>query len=185
MYTVSKSASPISNGFRRATHHCTSQQTNSRNTNFVQLMVKNLDPSLSVSEWRRILMAHFQSIMKNPFHLHVMRQSDIGYCAIAKILTKEDAQLAISYLNRRKIGYRRIYVSFLKERYNRKLFSSNPPTNQRFQFGQKMNAIKVQADNMPLFIRRKGDESAQKAPFETQGGVSHHICMIHYNDRFV
>ena len=181
---TSKNALPTTNGFGRSPHTFASQQTHLRYTNIAQLIVSNLEPSVSLSEWRRILIVHFQAITKNPFQIQVMRQSESGCCAIVKMSAVEDAQIAISQLNRRKIGYRRIRVGFLnqsdqRERHLRKAFQPNQSLQQRFQYDTKIPINRSQSDNIPHF-KRKVDKSYYVVPSKAQEGV----CISFHNTLF-
>lgn len=123
------------------------QNQGGRAANLFQLLVSNLEPSVSLSEWRRILIAHFQALTTNNFQVSVQRQAEGGCCAIVKVATLDDAQLAIVQLNRRKIGYRRIRVSMLNandagERHKRKMMmpmqGSNGPMSQQRPYHRGM-----------------------------------------------
>ena len=178
MQLTSKNTLPTMSGFGRPAHTFANQQNHMRYSNFIQLIVSNLEPSVSLSEWRRILIVHFQAITKNPFQIQVMRQPESGCCAIVKMSAMEDAQMAVSQLNRRKIGYRRIRVGFLnpneqRERHIRKTFQPNQNLQQRFQYDTKLSVNRPQPDNIQQF-KRNADKGYYIAPPKPQDGVCCH-----------
>ncbi|XP_034936191.1 meiosis regulator and mRNA stability factor 1 isoform X2 [Chelonus insularis] len=77
----------------------------------VELQVTNLDQNLDPKEMRRILYAIFmEHVMVH--HISIFIQSDGNYAACVKLASISDAQYAISQLHRRKIGYKRILISY-------------------------------------------------------------------------
>lgn len=90
----------------------TGGKSSSKGSN-VQLLVSNLEPSVGLTEWRRILFAHFQAVIPTVHQIMVYHQLEGGCYAVVKLSCVGDAQLAIMQLNRRKIGVRRIRVSML------------------------------------------------------------------------
>lgn len=76
------------------------------------LHVRNLDYKISADEWKRILLENFRKHCKEILSVNVVTNSDKSLLGIVKLATKEDAKLAISCLNHKKIGYKRLNVGF-------------------------------------------------------------------------
>lgn len=172
MHTALKN---VTNGLGGAAHALTNQQSHGRNSNLIQLIISNLEPSVSLSEWRRMLIVHVQAVIQNTFQLQVMRQPESGCFAIVKVSTMEDAQIVISHLNRRKIGYRRIRVGFLSpnvqnERHNQKPFISSQSTQQRFQYSTKMHVMRPQPE-ISQYNKKKDDKTGYIVPSKVLTGV--------------
>uniref|UniRef100_A0A8D8QAS1 Meiosis arrest female protein 1 n=1 Tax=Cacopsylla melanoneura TaxID=428564 RepID=A0A8D8QAS1_9HEMI len=79
----------------------------------VELHVTNLDQSVEPSEMKRILGACFtEHVTSGPVHVSVFTQSDGTQAAAVKLRSAQDAQVAISQLHRKKIGFKRISISY-------------------------------------------------------------------------
>ncbi|KAL1452642.1 hypothetical protein WDU94_006853 [Cyamophila willieti] len=79
----------------------------------VELHVTNLDQSIEPAEMKRILGACFtEHVSSGPVHVSVFTQSDGTQAAAVKLRSAQDAQVAISQLHRKKIGFKRISISY-------------------------------------------------------------------------
>ncbi|CAK9817150.1 Meiosis regulator and mRNA stability factor 1 [Anthophora quadrimaculata] len=85
--------------------------TNSDTCTPIELQVTNLDQSINPNKMRHMLASIF---MKHVMVLNVsiFTQSDDNFAASVKVPSLSDAQYAISQLHRRKVGYKRILISY-------------------------------------------------------------------------
>ncbi|XP_011707517.1 PREDICTED: meiosis arrest female protein 1 isoform X2 [Wasmannia auropunctata] len=100
---VEKFFNPINN----RVGHSTNNGTNIP----IELQVTNLDQNIDMKDMKRILSSVFLEHVSN-CHISVFMQSDGNYAASVKVPSLSDAQYAISQLHRRKIGYKRILISY-------------------------------------------------------------------------
>ncbi|XP_070163124.1 meiosis regulator and mRNA stability factor 1 isoform X2 [Polyergus mexicanus] len=77
----------------------------------IELQVTNLDQSIDIKDIKRILSSVFMEHVSS-CHISVFMQSDGNFAASVKVPSLPDAQYAISQLHRRKIGYKRILISY-------------------------------------------------------------------------
>ncbi|XP_011876526.1 PREDICTED: meiosis arrest female protein 1 homolog isoform X4 [Vollenhovia emeryi] len=77
----------------------------------IELQVTNLDQNIDMKDMKRILTSVFMEHISS-CHISVFMQSDGNYAASVKVPSLSDAQYAISQLHRRKIGYKRILISY-------------------------------------------------------------------------
>ncbi|XP_025991355.1 meiosis regulator and mRNA stability factor 1 isoform X2 [Solenopsis invicta] len=77
----------------------------------IELQVTNLDQNIDMRDMKQILLSIFREHVSN-CHISVFMQSDGNYGASVKVPSLSDAQYAISQLHRRKIGYKRILISY-------------------------------------------------------------------------
>ncbi|XP_076333618.1 meiosis regulator and mRNA stability factor 1-like isoform X2 [Tachypleus tridentatus] len=77
----------------------------------VELQVTNLDQSIEANEMKKILFSVFREHVM-VIHISLALQADNSLKAIIKVPSQQDAQYAISQLHRRKIGYKRILISY-------------------------------------------------------------------------
>lgn len=76
------------------------------------LHVRNLDYKISADEWKRILLENFRKHSKEVLSVNVVTNADKSLLGIVKLATKEDAILAKNCLHHKKIGYKRLNVTF-------------------------------------------------------------------------
>lgn len=76
------------------------------------LHVRNLDYKISADEWKRILLENFRKHCKEILSVNVITNADKSLLGIVRLATKDDARLAISCLHHKKIGYKRLNVTF-------------------------------------------------------------------------
>ncbi|XP_021942540.1 meiosis regulator and mRNA stability factor 1 isoform X2 [Zootermopsis nevadensis] len=79
--------------------------------NPVVLQVTNLDQNIDAKDLKRMLLSVFREHVM-VLHVSVFVQSDGNYAAHVKVPSLQDAQYAISQLHRRKVGYKRILISY-------------------------------------------------------------------------
>lgn len=85
----------------------------SHNSPPVELHVTNLDQSIEPADLKRILTACFsEHVSSGGAHVSVFTQSDGTVAAAVKLRSCQDAQVAISQLHRKKIGFKRISISY-------------------------------------------------------------------------
>ncbi|XP_014599312.1 PREDICTED: meiosis arrest female protein 1 isoform X1 [Polistes canadensis] len=77
----------------------------------IELQVSNLDQNIDPKEMKHILSTIFMEHV-TVLHISIFMQSDGNYAASVKVASLPDAQYAISQLHRRKIGYKRILISY-------------------------------------------------------------------------
>lgn len=164
------------------------QHHGGRTNNVFQVLITNLEPSVSISEWRRIFIAHFQALTSNSFQVSVQRQTEGSCCATVKLSTLEDAQLAIVQLNRRKIGYRRIHVTMVGgidtgERHKRKPLMTSIGLGQQPRFHhQRFMRMRESGDQKQPYSRRN-DRSLMMNPTRVPQQIHHkHTANeVHYS----
>ncbi|KYN00174.1 Limkain-b1 [Cyphomyrmex costatus] len=100
---VEKFFNPINN---RVGHN-----TNNGTNIPIELQVTNLDQNIDMKDMKRILSSVFMEHVSS-CHISLFTQSDGNYAASVKVPSLSDAQYAISQLHRRKIGYKRILISY-------------------------------------------------------------------------
>ncbi|XP_046616833.1 meiosis regulator and mRNA stability factor 1 isoform X2 [Neodiprion virginianus] len=77
----------------------------------IELQVTNLDQNIEPKEMKRILASVFMEHVM-VLHVFVFMQSDGNFAASVKVPSLQDAQYAISQLHRRKVGFKRILISY-------------------------------------------------------------------------
>ncbi|XP_012273569.1 meiosis regulator and mRNA stability factor 1 isoform X2 [Orussus abietinus] len=77
----------------------------------IELQVTNLDQSIEPKEMKQILSSVFTEHVAI-LSISLFMQSDGSYAASVKVPSLSDAQYAISQLHRRKVGYKRILISY-------------------------------------------------------------------------
>ncbi|XP_042240421.1 meiosis regulator and mRNA stability factor 1-like isoform X2 [Homarus americanus] len=78
----------------------------------VELQVTNLDQNIDAREMKRILFTVFRDHVM-VLHVSVFVQSDGNLAASLRVPSQQDAQYAISQLHRKKIGAKRIIISYV------------------------------------------------------------------------
>ncbi|XP_045606696.1 meiosis regulator and mRNA stability factor 1 isoform X2 [Procambarus clarkii] len=78
----------------------------------VELQVTNLDQNIDAREMKRILFTIFRDHVM-VLHVSVFVQSDGNLAATLRVPSQQDAQYAISQLHRKKIGAKRIIISYV------------------------------------------------------------------------
>lgn len=78
----------------------------------VELQITNLDQNIDAREMKRILFTIFRDHVM-VLHVSVFVQSDGNLAATLRVPTQQDAQYAISQLHRKKIGAKRIIISYV------------------------------------------------------------------------
>ncbi|CAL4066462.1 unnamed protein product, partial [Meganyctiphanes norvegica] len=78
----------------------------------VELQVTNLDQNIDAREMKRILFTIFRDHVM-VLHVSVFVQSDGNLAASLRVPSQQDAQYAISQLHRKKIGAKRIIISYV------------------------------------------------------------------------
>ncbi|XP_076241468.1 meiosis regulator and mRNA stability factor 1-like protein [Calliopsis andreniformis] len=85
--------------------------TNSEVCTPIELQVTNLDQSINPKKMRHMLTSIFlEHVMV--LNVSIFTQSDGNFAASVKVPSLSDAQYAISQLHRRKVGYKRILISY-------------------------------------------------------------------------
>ncbi|XP_014290029.1 meiosis regulator and mRNA stability factor 1 isoform X1 [Halyomorpha halys] len=120
------------------------------NSTPIELHISNLDQNIDPMEMKKILLSIFgEHVMV--LHVSVFVQSDGNFAASIKVPTIQDAQYAISQLHRRKIGYKRIVISYAH---------STQPHNPQFIRWQIVSLLQdVPGFKLPLFKFLKMFES--------------------------
>ncbi|KAG7210665.1 hypothetical protein KM043_012173 [Ampulex compressa] len=77
----------------------------------IELQVTNLDQNIDLKEMKHILSSVFMEHV-TVLHVSIFMQSDGNFAASIKVPSLPDAQYAISQLHRRKVGYKRILISY-------------------------------------------------------------------------
>ncbi|XP_075231628.1 meiosis regulator and mRNA stability factor 1-like protein [Lycorma delicatula] len=121
----------------------------------VELHVTNLDQNIDPIEMKKILMNMFQENVM-VLHVSVFVQSGGNLAAVVKVPTQQDAQYAISQLHRRKIGYKRIMISYAR--------SSSPHNPQVVRSQVIAILLEVPGHQLPLFKFREMFESRYLNP---------------------
>lgn len=81
------------------------------NSGPVELQVTNLDQNMDPKEMKRILQAVFREHV-SVLYISVFVQSDGNLAATVRVPSLQDAQYAISQLHRKKVGFKRIQISY-------------------------------------------------------------------------
>ncbi|KAJ9585358.1 hypothetical protein L9F63_002855, partial [Diploptera punctata] len=115
----------------------------------VVLLVTNLDHNIEAKELRRMLLAVFKEHIM-VLHVSVFVQSDGNYAAHVKVPSLQDAQYAISQLHRRKVGYKRILISYA---------NTGGPSPQLIRSQIITLLLEVPGHRLPLFKFRELYES--------------------------
>ncbi|KAK2576438.1 hypothetical protein KPH14_005771 [Odynerus spinipes] len=115
----------------------------------IELQVTNLDQNIEPKEMKRILSSIFMEHV-TVLHISIFMQSDGNYAANVKVASLPDAQYAISQLHRRKIGYKRILISYAH---------TGGPNPQLIRAQIVMLLQEVPGHKLPLFKFREMYES--------------------------
>lgn len=115
----------------------------------IELQVTNLDQNIEPKEMKRILSSIFMEHV-SVLHVSIFMQSDGNYAANVKVASLPDAQYAISQLHRRKIGYKRILISYAH---------TGGPNPQLIRAQIVMLLQEVPGHKLPLFKFREMYES--------------------------
>ncbi|XP_023231451.1 meiosis regulator and mRNA stability factor 1-like [Centruroides sculpturatus] len=78
----------------------------------VELLVTNLDQNIEANEMKKILLSVFREHIM-VLHISMLLQPDGSLKAVVKVPSLQDAQYAISQLHRRKIGFKRLLISYV------------------------------------------------------------------------
>lgn len=101
----SRSASPLAN------NRFLAPPSSEHFQHSVELLVTNLDQTLDINEMKKILLCEFgEHVMV--LHISMVLQPDSTYKSVIKLQNMQDAQFAISQLQRKRIGYKRILISY-------------------------------------------------------------------------
>lgn len=124
---------------------------NSSNGTFtpIELQVTNLDQNIDPKDMKRILSSIFMEHVM-VLHVSVFMQSDGNFAASVKVPSLHEAQYAISQLHRRKIGYKRILISYSH---------TGGPNPQLIRSQIVMLLQEVPGHKLPLFKFREMYES--------------------------
>ncbi|KAK0092688.1 hypothetical protein PV326_000848 [Microctonus aethiopoides] len=115
----------------------------------IELQVMNLDQNIQPKEMKRILYSMFMEHVML-LHVSIFMQSDGNYAASVKVSSLQDAQYAISQLHRRKIGHKRILISYAH---------TGGPNPQLVRSQIVMLLQEVPGHRLPLFKFREMYES--------------------------
>ncbi|XP_067208207.1 meiosis regulator and mRNA stability factor 1 isoform X2 [Linepithema humile] len=115
----------------------------------IELQVTNLDQNIDIKDMKRILSSVFMEHV-SVCHISVFMQSDGNFAASVKVPSLPDAQYAISQLHRRKIGYKRILISYAH---------TGGPNPQLIRAQIVMLLQEVPGHKLPLFKFREMYES--------------------------
>lgn len=115
----------------------------------IELQVTNLDQSMEPKEMKRILSCIFMEHI-HVIHVSVFMQSDGNFAASVKVPSLQEAQYAISQLHRRKVGYKRILISYAH---------TGGPNPQLVRSQIVMLLQEVPGHKLPLFKFREMYES--------------------------
>ncbi|XP_046838955.1 meiosis regulator and mRNA stability factor 1 isoform X2 [Vespa crabro] len=115
----------------------------------IELQVSNLDQNIDPKEMKHILSSIFMEHV-TVLHVSIFMQSDGNYAASVKVASLPDAQYAISQLHRRKIGYKRILISYAH---------TGGPNPQLIRAQIVMLLQEVPGHKLPLFKFREMYES--------------------------
>ncbi|XP_033320589.1 meiosis regulator and mRNA stability factor 1 isoform X3 [Bombus bifarius] len=85
--------------------------TNNETCTPIELQVTNLDQSINPKKMRHMLVSIFMEHVM-VLNVSIFTQSDGNFAASVKVPSLSDAQYAISQLHRRKVGYKRILISY-------------------------------------------------------------------------
>ncbi|XP_020292238.1 meiosis arrest female protein 1 isoform X2 [Pseudomyrmex gracilis] len=115
----------------------------------IELQVTNLDQNIDMKDMKRILTSVFMEHV-SVCHISIFTQSDGNFAASVKVPSLQDAQYAISQLHRRKIGYKRILISYAH---------TGGPNPQLIRAQIVMLLQEVPGHKLPLFKFREMYES--------------------------
>ncbi|XP_015588590.1 meiosis regulator and mRNA stability factor 1 isoform X2 [Cephus cinctus] len=115
----------------------------------IELQVTNLDQNIDPKEMKRILSSIFMEHVM-VLHVSVFMQSDGNFAANVKVPSLPEAQYAISQLHRRKVGYKRILISYAH---------TGGPNPQLVRSHIVMLLQEVPGHKLPLFKLREMYES--------------------------
>ncbi|KAG0718693.1 Meiosis regulator and mRNA stability factor 1 [Chionoecetes opilio] len=111
----------------------------------VELQVANLDQNIDAREMKRILFTVFRDHVM-VLHISVFVQSDGNLVASVRVPSQQDAQYAISQLHRKKIGAKRIIISYVNH---------NQPSPEVKRSKVIMLLQEVPGKRLPLFKFRE------------------------------
>ncbi|KAK3909373.1 Meiosis regulator and mRNA stability factor 1 [Frankliniella fusca] len=112
----------------------------------VELQVTNLDQNMDPKEMKRVLQAVFREHV-SVLHISVFVQSDGNLAATVRVQSLQDAQYAISQLHRKKVGFKRIQISYSQ---------SGPTINPALVRSQIVSLLQeVPGHRLPLFKFRE------------------------------
>lgn len=77
----------------------------------MELQVSNLDQNIDQREMKKMITNIFREHVPI-LHVSVFFQSDGNMAACVRVPSHQDAQYAISQLHRKKIGFKRILISY-------------------------------------------------------------------------
>ncbi|XP_071443436.1 meiosis regulator and mRNA stability factor 1 isoform X2 [Hetaerina americana] len=115
----------------------------------VELQVTNLDQDIDAKDMKRILLSVFREHVM-VLHVSVFIQSDGNFAASVKVPSLQDAQYAISQLHRRRVGFKRICISYAH---------SGGPSPQLIRSQIVSLLLEVPGHRLPLFKFRELFES--------------------------
>ncbi|XP_046394485.1 meiosis regulator and mRNA stability factor 1 isoform X2 [Ischnura elegans] len=115
----------------------------------VELQVTNLDQDIDAKDMKRILLSVFREHVM-VLHVSVFIQSDGNFAASVKVPSLQDAQYAISQLHRRRVGFKRICISYA---------NSGGPNPQLIRSQIVSLLLEVPGHRLPLFKFRELFES--------------------------
>ncbi|XP_023712451.1 meiosis regulator and mRNA stability factor 1 isoform X5 [Cryptotermes secundus] len=118
-------------------------------SNPIVLQITNLDQNIDAKELKRMILSVFREHVM-VLHVSVFVQSDGNYAAHVKVPSLQDAQYAISQLHRRKVGYKRILISYA---------NSGGPSPQLIRSQIISLLLEVPGHCLPLFKFRELFES--------------------------
>lgn len=122
------------------------RQTSQGSNGPVELQVTNLDQNMDAKELKRILQAVFREHVL-VLHISVFVQSDGNFAATVRVPSLQDAQYAISQLHRKKVGFKRIQISYSQ---------SGPTMNPALVRSQIVSLLQdVPGHRLPLFKFRE------------------------------
>ncbi|XP_063916773.1 meiosis regulator and mRNA stability factor 1 isoform X1 [Zophobas morio] len=119
----------------------TQSDNNTKATLPVDLIISNLDPTISVKELRRLLtnlLKEYSVVLS----LTVLVQTDGTPIANIKVNSQQAAQFIISQLHRQKLGHKRIVISYAQ---------NNSPDPEQLKAMVISILQEVPDNNMPLF----------------------------------
>ncbi|XP_050703178.1 meiosis regulator and mRNA stability factor 1-like isoform X2 [Eriocheir sinensis] len=111
----------------------------------VELQVANLDQNIDARDMKRILFTVFRDHVMI-LHISVFVQSDGNLVASVRVPSQQDAQYAISQLHRKKIGAKRIIISYVNH---------NQPSPEVKRSKVIMLLQEVPGKRLPLFKFRE------------------------------
>ncbi|KAJ8664397.1 hypothetical protein QAD02_006059 [Eretmocerus hayati] len=115
----------------------------------IELQVTNLDQNIEPKDMQRLLTNVFMEHVM-VLQVSIFMQSDGNFAATVKVPSLSDAQYAISQLHRRKVGYKRILISYVH---------TSGPNPQIVRSQIVMLLQEVPGHKLPLFKFREMYES--------------------------